>query len=106
MQGLGKTLQTISLLGFLHEFKGITGPHLVIVPKSTLGNWMKEIARFCPVLRAFKFHGNQEERVSVESRGRVRWRTAERSFLRMLLSDAETSMGSFKYVQGMLLLGC
>ncbi|VAH14540.1 unnamed protein product [Triticum turgidum subsp. durum] len=60
--GLGKTLQTISLLGYLHEFRGITGPHMVVAPKSTLGNWMKEIQRFCPVLRAVKFLGNPEER--------------------------------------------
>ncbi|RWR94121.1 ISWI chromatin-remodeling complex ATPase CHR11 [Cinnamomum micranthum f. kanehirae] len=60
--GLGKTLQTISLLGYLHEFRGITGPHMVVAPKSTLGNWMKEIRRFCPLLRAVKFLGNPEER--------------------------------------------
>jgi len=60
--GLGKTLQTISLLGYLHQFRGITGPHMVVAPKSTLGNWMKEIQRFCPILRAVKFLGNPEER--------------------------------------------
>ncbi|KAH7573618.1 hypothetical protein JRO89_XS03G0181300 [Xanthoceras sorbifolium] len=60
--GLGKTLQTISLLGYLHEFRGITGPHMVVAPKSTLGNWMNEIRRFCPILRAVKFLGNPEER--------------------------------------------
>ncbi|KAL5712864.1 hypothetical protein ACHQM5_014988 [Ranunculus cassubicifolius] len=60
--GLGKTLQTISLLGYLHEFRGITGPHMVVAPKSTLGNWMNEIKRFCPILRAVKFLGNQDER--------------------------------------------
>ncbi|CAN0855904.1 ISWI chromatin-remodeling complex ATPase CHR17 [Linum grandiflorum] len=60
--GLGKTLQTISLLGYLHEFKGIRGPHMVVAPKSTLGNWMNEIRRFCPVLRAIKFLGNPDER--------------------------------------------
>ncbi|XP_022842473.1 ISWI chromatin-remodeling complex ATPase CHR11 [Olea europaea var. sylvestris] len=60
--GLGKTLQTISLLGYLHEFRGITGPHMVVAPKSTLGNWMNEIKRFCPVLRAVKFLGNPDER--------------------------------------------
>ncbi|CAL9116371.1 unnamed protein product [Musa acuminata var. zebrina] len=60
--GLGKTLQTISLLGYLHEYRGITGPHMVVAPKSTLGNWMREIRRFCPVLRAVKFLGNPEER--------------------------------------------
>ena len=60
--GLGKTLQTISLLGYLHEYRGITGPHMVVVPKSTLGNWMNEFKRWCPVIRTFKFHGNAEER--------------------------------------------
>ncbi|XP_004486049.1 ISWI chromatin-remodeling complex ATPase CHR11 [Cicer arietinum] len=60
--GLGKTLQTISLMGYLHEFRGIKGPHMVVAPKSTLGNWMNEIRRFCPVLRAVKFLGNPEER--------------------------------------------
>ncbi|KAA8548508.1 hypothetical protein F0562_000225 [Nyssa sinensis] len=60
--GLGKTLQTISLMGYLNEFRGITGPHMVVAPKSTLGNWMNEIRRFCPVLRAVKFLGNPDER--------------------------------------------
>ncbi|KAM7279539.1 hypothetical protein ACFE04_006673 [Oxalis oulophora] len=60
--GLGKTLQTISLLGYLNEFKGIKGPHMVVAPKSTLGNWMNEIRRFCPILRPVKFLGNPEER--------------------------------------------
>ncbi|KAI8566099.1 hypothetical protein RHMOL_Rhmol02G0013200 [Rhododendron molle] len=63
--GLGKTLQTISLLGYLHEFRGITGPHMVVAPKSTLGNWMNEIKRFCPILRAIKFLGNPDERKHV-----------------------------------------
>ncbi len=40
--GLGKTIQTISLFGFLKEYKKIHGPHLIIAPKSTLGNWLKE----------------------------------------------------------------
>jgi SWI/SNF-related matrix-associated actin-dependent regulator of chromatin subfamily A member 5 len=58
----GKTLQSISILGYLHEFKNITGPHLVVVPKSTLSNWMNEFARWCPTLRPIRFHGNKEER--------------------------------------------
>ena len=63
-QGLGKTLQTISLLGYLHEYRGIHGPHMVIVPKSTLHNWINEFRKWCPIIRAVKFHGTQEERVS------------------------------------------
>ena len=64
LQGLGKTLQTISLLGYLHEYRGIHGPHMVIVPKSTLHNWINEFRKWCPIIRAVKFHGTQEERVS------------------------------------------
>ncbi len=60
--GLGKTLQTISLLAYLREFRGITGAHLVIVPKSTLHNWLNEFKRWCPSIKAIKFHGNAEER--------------------------------------------
>lgn len=60
--GLGKTLQTISLLAYLREYRGITGPHMVIVPKSTLHNWLAEFRRWCPVIKAVKFHGNAEER--------------------------------------------
>lgn len=64
-QGLGKTLQTISLVAYLYEYRGITGPHIVITPKSTLGNWVNEFKRFAPIIRVTKFHGNADERVSV-----------------------------------------
>ncbi|KAG2523912.1 hypothetical protein JM18_004735 [Phytophthora kernoviae] len=60
--GLGKTLQSISLLAYLREARGIEGPHIIIVPKSTVGNWMRELKRWCPVIRAHKFMGSKEER--------------------------------------------
>lgn len=44
------------------EFKNVRGPHLVIVPKSTLSNWMNEFGRWCPSLRTIRFHGSKEER--------------------------------------------
>ena len=46
--GLGKTLQSISVLAYMHQFKGIKGPHLIMVPKSTLSNWVREFNNFCP----------------------------------------------------------
>ncbi|KAK9759055.1 SNF2-related domain [Popillia japonica] len=60
--GLGKTLQTISLLGFMKHYKNIQGPHIVIVPKSTLANWMNEFNKWCPTLRAVCLIGDQEAR--------------------------------------------
>ena len=53
--GLIKTLQTMSLLGYLHECRGISGPHMVVAPKSTLGNLMNEVRLFCLVLQVVKF---------------------------------------------------
>lgn len=40
--GLGKTIQTISLLSYLIEFKKNYGPFLIVVPLSTMSNWVNE----------------------------------------------------------------
>ncbi|KAK3105506.1 chromatin remodeling complex Adenosinetriphosphatase, partial [Teratosphaeriaceae sp. CCFEE 6253] len=60
--GLGKTLQTISFLGYLRFVQGITGPHLIVVPKSTLDNWARECARWIPELNILVLQGAKEER--------------------------------------------
>lgn len=60
--GLGKTLQTIALLAYLHDYLGIKGPHMIVVPKSTLANWMNEFEKWASQLTVFKFHGNADER--------------------------------------------
>jgi len=60
--GLGKTLQTISLLGYMKHYRNINGPHMVLVPKSTLANWMNEFKKWCPTLRAVCLIGDQETR--------------------------------------------
>lgn len=43
-------------------FRDIDGPHLLVVPKSTLQNWLNEVHRWIPDLRAFILHGSKEER--------------------------------------------
>ncbi|EOD36557.1 hypothetical protein EMIHUDRAFT_429157, partial [Emiliania huxleyi CCMP1516] len=63
--GLGKTLQSISLLGYLSIVEREPAPHLVVVPLTVLGNWCKEIERWCPGLRAVRLHGNKDERRSI-----------------------------------------
>ena len=64
IQGLGKTIQTISLMGYMKHHRNQPGPHIVIVPKSTLSNWMAEFERWCPSMRAVCLIGTQEQRVS------------------------------------------
>ncbi|KAK2784905.1 hypothetical protein FQN51_003957 [Onygenales sp. PD_10] len=60
--GLGKTLQTISFLGYLRHICGITGPHLICVPKSTLDNWKREFAKWTPEVNVLVLQGAKEER--------------------------------------------
>jgi SWI/SNF-related matrix-associated actin-dependent regulator of chromatin subfamily A member 5 len=62
-QGLGKTLQSISFLGYLKHYRDVKGPHLVIVPKSTLHNWLSEFKRWVPDIDAILFHGMKDDRV-------------------------------------------
>eukprot|EP00428_Durinskia_dybowskii_P083329 CAMPEP_0170441350 /NCGR_PEP_ID=MMETSP0117_2-20130122/46848_1 /TAXON_ID=400756 /ORGANISM="Durinskia baltica, Strain CSIRO CS-38" /LENGTH=1297 /DNA_ID=CAMNT_0010701887 /DNA_START=433 /DNA_END=4327 /DNA_ORIENTATION=+ len=40
--GLGKTIQTISMVCYLMEYKQNNGPFLIVVPLSTLSNWVNE----------------------------------------------------------------
>jgi SWI/SNF-related matrix-associated actin-dependent regulator of chromatin subfamily A member 5 len=61
----GKTLQSISILVYMLEYQNITGPHLIVVPKSTLSNWMNEIARWAPTLKPVKFHGDKASREAI-----------------------------------------
>ena len=49
--GLGKTIQSISMLGYLQHYQKISGPHLIVVPKSTLQNWKREFTKWCPSLK-------------------------------------------------------
>ncbi|KAF3193014.1 hypothetical protein TWF225_010872 [Orbilia oligospora] len=60
--GLGKTLQTISFVGYLRFIQDIKGPHLVIVPKSTLDNWKREFARWIPEIHTLVLQGAKDER--------------------------------------------
>lgn len=60
--GLGKTIQTISLIGYMTHFQNKPRPHLIIVPKSTLQNWVNEFNRFCPSIKVACLKGFEAER--------------------------------------------
>ncbi|KAL3922843.1 MAG: hypothetical protein SGILL_001987, partial [Bacillariaceae sp.] len=79
--GLGKTVQTIAFLASLahrrsSEIKGggenehysVPLPHLIVVPVSTLPNWVREFEKFAPHMNVLKYHGSQEEREELNHR--------------------------------------
>lgn len=62
--GLGKTCQVIAFLAHLYE-KDIKGPHLVVVPSSTIENWLREFQKFCPKLSVMPYYAGQAERAVI-----------------------------------------
>lgn len=63
--GLGKTCQVISFLAQLQK-EEVDGVHLVVVPGSTLENWLREFARFAPSLKVIPYYGAQAERPALQ----------------------------------------
>ena len=78
--GLGKTLQTISVIAYLKHNLKLPGAALVVCPLSVLGTWCNELARWCPSLRVIKLHSAD---------------TAERDRLKSRVSD---EVGSYDVV--------
>ncbi|KZV70252.1 hypothetical protein PENSPDRAFT_743561 [Peniophora sp. CONT] len=63
--GLGKTLQTISFLAYLKHVRDVHGPHLVVVPKSTLQNWAREFEKWAPSFNVLSLAGSKDERAEL-----------------------------------------
>ncbi len=62
--GLGKTIQVLALL--LQMRKTGTGPSLLIVPASLLGNWRAEAKRFAPLLQLAFLHPSETDAETLE----------------------------------------
>ena len=55
--GLGKTIQVISFILKQKELGLLKNPALVVCPTTLLGNWVKEIKMFAPLLNTSVYHG-------------------------------------------------
>ncbi|XP_056122002.1 transcription activator BRG1 isoform X1 [Rhinichthys klamathensis goyatoka] len=60
--GLGKTIQTIALITYLMENKRLNGPYLIIVPLSTLSNWVYEFDKWAPSVVKVSYKGSPAAR--------------------------------------------
>lgn len=66
--GLGKTIQTISLITYLVEVKKNPGPFLIIVPLSTMGNWVRELDLWAPSLVKVAYRGDKNTRRAIQQK--------------------------------------
>lgn len=69
--GLGKTIQTIALVTHLMEKKKVNGPFLVIVPLSTLSNWVLEFEKWAPSVIVVSYKGSPAGRRTIQSQMRA-----------------------------------
>ncbi|XP_077299537.1 ATP-dependent helicase brm isoform X2 [Arctopsyche grandis] len=68
--GLGKTIQTIGLITTLMEKKKNNGPFLIIVPLSTLSNWVLEFEKWAPSVVVVSYKGSPQTRRLVQNQMR------------------------------------
>lgn len=104
--GLGKTLQTIAFLAYLREQRGVKGPHVVIVPKSVVGNWIREFKMWCPVIRPVRMGGTKDERQKFENEhmqkdpttGRFKWDVLVTSYEGILKEKGKLGKIPWRYL--------
>lgn len=59
--GLGKTIQVISFILKQKETGMLKNPAIVVCPTTLLGNWVKEIKNFAPLINTSIYHGLDRE---------------------------------------------
>ena len=52
-------------MAFLLEYKHVKGYHLVIVPKSTIPNWLNEFKKWCPQIRVVNLIAKKDQREEI-----------------------------------------
>jgi SNF2 family DNA or RNA helicase len=63
--GLGKTLQAITLLAKIYPAEKL--PTLIVMPRSLLFNWEKEIQKFAPQLSTYTFYGQSRDYEAIKT---------------------------------------
>uniref|UniRef100_A0A0R3RQJ2 SWI/SNF-related matrix-associated actin-dependent regulator of chromatin subfamily A containing DEAD/H box 1 homolog n=1 Tax=Elaeophora elaphi TaxID=1147741 RepID=A0A0R3RQJ2_9BILA len=59
--GLGKTVQVIAFITYLKSER-IKGPHLIVVPSSTIENWLSEFSKWSPKINIITYYGSIADR--------------------------------------------
>ena len=73
-------MQCASLLGYFNEVLQIYGPFLVVVPLSTVPNWIREFRKWIPNLNAVVYVGDTKSREVIREFEFVNRRRSDREF--------------------------
>ncbi|ODV80562.1 uncharacterized protein CANTADRAFT_88493 [Suhomyces tanzawaensis NRRL Y-17324] len=93
--GLGKTCQVISFMAHLKQNVEKKGPHLVIVPASTIENWLREFQKFCPDITVQAYYGSVRDREEL----RYELRDSDYDVLVTTYTLASGSLSDFKFLK-------
>lgn len=63
--GLGKTVQTVSFLSWLIYSRRQNGPHIVVVPLSTIPAWQETFEKWSPDVNCVYYLGNTQARKTI-----------------------------------------
>ena len=85
--GLGKTIQTIALFAYLIQYKDNQGPFLVVVPLSTIANWVIEFDKWAPHIRKLVYKGDPPRRKALAHQ--IRLSLNENTKLNVVLTTYE-----------------
>lgn len=99
--GLGKTVQTIAFLSWLIYARRQNGPHLVVVPLSTVPAWQETFEKWAPDVNCIYYLGNTEARRKIRefelynSNNKPKFNVLLTTYEYILKDRAE--LGSFKW---------
>lgn len=96
--GLGKTIQVIAMICHLVEKKQ-PGPHLIIVPLSTISNWVAEFKRFAPMIPVVLFYGTKEERLDLRVKIRKKYVVDDYMMQPVVITSYEVPVKDSRFFQ-------
>jgi ATP-dependent helicase STH1/SNF2 len=97
--GLGKTIQTIALLCHLMEFKQNYGPFLIVVPLTTISNWVLEFNKWAPSIKKLIFKGNPSQRKQLSHVLRnTKWNVCLTTYEYVLKDKSDLNRFQWQYI--------
>lgn len=101
--GLGKTVQTVSFISWLIYARRQNGPHLVVVPLSTVPAWQETFEKWAPDVNVIYYMGNTKARKTIRDYEFYVGGNEKKPKLNVLLTTYEyilkdrTELGSFRW---------